>query len=112
MIHIFQKKLYLPAFSIIAVVSLLLVIIGISTYRNLNREKQRALSFVHRQGLTLLHALEAGTRSEMIMLVWQKDMVSSLIREAAKNDDIAYIYISDDKGQIIHHSAPSHEGGK
>ena len=112
MIHIFQKKLYLPAFSIIAVVSLLLVIIGISTYRNLNREKQRALSFVHRQGLTLIHALEAGTRSEMIMHVWQKDMVSSLIREAAKNDDIAYIYLSDDKGQIIHHSDPSHEGEK
>jgi two-component system sensor histidine kinase HydH len=110
MIHIFQKRLYLPAFSIIAVVSLLLVIIGISTYRNLNREKQRVLSFVHRQGLTLIHALEASTRSEMIMLVWQKDMVPSLIRETAKNDDIAYIYISDDKGQIIHHSDPSHEG--
>jgi two-component system sensor histidine kinase HydH len=112
MMHIFQKKLYLPAFSIIAVVSLLLVLIGISTYRNLNREKQRVLSFVHRQGLTLIHALEAGTRSEMIMHIWQKDMVASLIREAAKSDDIAYIYLSDGKGQIIHHSDPSHEGEK
>jgi two-component system sensor histidine kinase HydH len=112
MMHIFQKKLYLPAFSIIAVVSLLLVLIGISTYRNLNREKQRVLSFVHRQGLTLIHALEAGTRSEMIMHIWQKDMVASLIREAAKSDDIAYIYISDMKGQIIHHSDLSHEGEK
>jgi two-component system sensor histidine kinase HydH len=112
MIHIFQKRLYLPAFSIITVVSLLLVLIGISTYRNLNREKQRVLSFVHRQGLTLIHALEASTRSEMIMRVWQKDMVASLIREAAKTDDIAYIYLSDDKGRIVHHSDPSHEGEK
>jgi two-component system sensor histidine kinase HydH len=48
----------------------------------------------------------------MIMHIWQKDMVASLIREAAKSDDIAYIYISDMKGQIIHHSDPSHEGEK
>ena len=44
------KKLYLPALSIVAVGFILLVLISISTYRNLDRQKAIALSSLHRQG--------------------------------------------------------------
>ena len=57
------KRLYLPALSIVAVVILLLILISISTYRNLDRDKNKALAFAYRQGITLLWALEAGTRA-------------------------------------------------
>jgi two-component system sensor histidine kinase HydH len=93
-----QKKLYLPAFSIVAVVFMLLVLIGISTYRNLDREQQQVMSFVHRQGVTLLRAIEAGARTEMMMCMQQEDTVAELIREIARNEDIAYIYLSDRQG--------------
>jgi two-component system sensor histidine kinase HydH len=99
-----QKKLYLPAYLIVAGVFILLVLISISTYRNLDREKKRAMAFVHRQGLTLLRAIEAGARTGLMMHVQQEDTVVGLIREVAKNEDIAYIYLFDRTGAIVHHS--------
>jgi len=66
------KKLYLPALSIVAIIFLLLVLISISTYRNLDREKTQALHFLHRQGVTLLRAIEASARTGMKSLMWQE----------------------------------------
>ncbi len=105
-----QKKLYLPAFSIVGVVFFLLVVIGISTYRNLDRDKRRVMSFVHRQGLSLLGAIEAGTRTGIMMHIQQDDTVANLIREVAKNEDVAYIYLFNTKRRIVHHTDISKEG--
>ena len=38
MIHVAKKQLYVPALSILAIVIILLVLISISTYRNLDRQ--------------------------------------------------------------------------
>ena len=102
--------MYLPALSILAVVVLLLVLISISTYRNLKRQEKTVLAFVHQQGLAILHTLEAGARSGMVMNRWGEDSVESLIRETGKNENIAYVYLIDSKGTVIHHSKPSFEG--
>jgi len=104
------KSLYIPAFSIIAVVLLLLLLVGISTHRNLDRDKRKSMAFVHRQGVMLLRALEAGARAEMMMQIWQEDSVANLIREVAKDQDIAYIYLFDKTGTITHHSERTREG--
>ncbi len=104
------KSLYIPAFSIIAVVLLLLLLVGISTHRNLDRDKRKSMAFVHRQGVMLLRALEAGARAEMMMQIWQEDSVANLIREVAKDQDIAYIYLFDKTGTITHHSERTQEG--
>ncbi len=105
-----RRGLYLPAVFIIAAVVVLLVLIGISTYRNLDRQKQRALAFIHHQGATLLKSLEAGARSGIIMRHWASDSVGTLIREMARNEDVAYIYMVDSKGIIIHASNPTRLG--
>jgi len=104
------KKLYLPALSIVAVVILLLILMSISTYRNLNREKEMALQSLHRQGLALIHSLEAGARTGMMMPMWGEDSVSRLIQEAARNSNIPYVFLVDKQGQIVHHSDISQEG--
>ena len=98
------KKLYFSAYSIVAVVVLLLVLISVSTYRNLDREERLAQSLLRRQGLTLMRMLEAGARSGMLMHRWQEDSVASLIREAARDEEIAYIYLLDDQGRVVHAS--------
>ena len=100
------KRLYLPALSIVAVVLLLLVLISISTYRNLDREKTMALHFLYRQGMTVLLSIEAGTRAWMMLPMWQDDSIGSLIQETGKNVDIAYVYLMDQNGDVIHHSNP------
>ncbi len=104
------KRMYLPALSILAVVLLLLILIGVSTYRNLDREEKTVLKFVHQQGLTLLHALEAGARTDMMMPRRHKDTIALFIQEAGKNNDIAYIYLIDSRGIVVHHSNSSLEG--
>ena len=104
------KKMYLPALSIVAAVLLFLVLIGISTYRNLDRQKRTALDFVHRQGLALLSSLEAGARAGMLMPMWGEDAIRSLIQETGKNEDIAYVYLYDEEGMIVHHSDLSQVG--
>ena len=100
------KRLYLPALSIVAVVLLLLVLISISTYRNLDREKNMALHFLYRQGMTVLLSIEAGARAWMMLPMWQDDSIGSLIQETGKNEEIAYVYLMDQNGNVVHHSNP------
>ncbi|MBT8364724.1 MAG: PAS domain S-box protein [Deltaproteobacteria bacterium] len=104
------KKLYLPALSIVAVGFLLLILISISTYRNLDRQKTMALSFLHRQGEGLILSLEASARTGMKTLMWQEISFGSLLQETAKSKDIAYVYITDEHGTIAHHSDPLKTG--
>lgn len=104
------KRLYLPAFTIIAAVLLLLALISVLTYRNLNREERSAVKFLHSHGLALLRALEAGARTGMALPLWGEDSVGQLIRETANDRGIAYLYLTDDRGRIQHHSDPALEG--
>jgi two-component system sensor histidine kinase HydH len=104
------KKLYLPALSIVAVVFLLLVLISISTYRNLDREKSMALHFLYREGGALIRSIEASARTGMKSLMWQEISLGSLLQETAKDKDIAYVYLVDAHGKIVHDSDPSKQG--
>jgi len=104
------KKLYLPALSIVAVVFFMLILISISTYRNLDREKSMALHFLYRQGVALIRSLEASARTGMKSLMWQEISLGSLMQETAKDNDIAYVYLVDGHGKIVHHSDPSKQG--
>lgn len=105
-----EKKMYLPAFSIVAVVGSLLLVISISTYRNIDREKKIHMDFIYRQGLTLLRSIEAGARSGMAIQLWGEDSLARLIQETGKDENISYIYLVDEKGVVVHHSIPSLEG--
>ena len=104
------KKLYLPALSIVAVGSILLVLISISTYRNLDRQETMALSFLQRQGEGLILSLEASARTGMKTLMWQEVSFGSLLQETSKSRDIEYVYIIDEHGKIVHHSNPLEAG--
>ena len=103
------KRLYIPALSILAVVILMLIIISISTYRNLERQEKAALTFLYREGLAILHTLEAGARAGMIMTEWEEDSIENLVLETGKDDNIAYVYLIDSHGTVVHHSNPSFE---
>ncbi len=110
MVLLRNRKLYLPAVTIIAVVAMLLVLIGLSTYRNLDRQQKRTLSLLHSQGVTLLRSLEASVRMGIRSGHWQADSVGRLIREMARDTDVAYIYLSNSRGIIVHASDPGRVG--
>ena len=104
------KKLYLPAITVIAVVLLLLGIIAFSTHQMLNHQRENALAFLHSQGVTLLHALEAAALTGLRTPMWNEDSVELLIHEFGKNKNIARIYIFDKRGIISHDPTLSMDG--
>jgi hypothetical protein len=89
---------------------LLLVVISVSTYRNLNRERNAAMQTVRRQALTLINALEAGARAGMMMQMAGKDAIGNLVHEIGRSGDINYLYLVNASGEVVHHSIPSLEG--
>ncbi len=105
-----KSKLYVPAISIIMAVCLLFVLISISTYRNLNRDKNRSVDFSLKQGLTLLRALEAGARTGMSLPSWNEDSIRTLLEETGRDTNVVYIYLQESDGRIVHHSVPTIEG--
>ena len=104
------KKLYLPAFTIIAVVLLLSLLFAIWTFRLLDHQKKTALDFLHSQGLTLLHAVEAGALAGMLLPAWSEDSVKTLVYEIGTSSNVAFIYIYDRQGIITHGSDAAKEG--
>jgi len=106
------EKLYFPALSIVAVVLLMLVLISISTYRNLDRDKTKALDSVHRHAQTLIQALEAGARAGMKFKNQRYDPIGGLVRETGKIEEVSYLYLLDSAGKIVHHSGALPKGLK
>jgi two-component system sensor histidine kinase HydH len=105
-----RRQLYLTALSILVIVLLLLIFISISTYHNLNRERNAAMETVRRQALTLINALEAGARAGMMLQMAGEDAIGNLVHEIGRSDDINYLYLVSADGQVVHHSIPSLEG--
>lgn len=105
-----RRQLYLTALAILLVVMLLLVVISVSTYRNLNRERNAAMQTVRRQALTLIAALEAGARAGMMMQMAGQDAIGNLVHEIGRSGDINYLYLVNAAGEVVHHSIPSLEG--
>ena len=89
---------------------MLLVFISVSTYRNLNRERDAAMQTVRRQTLTLINALEAGARAGMMMQMAGKDAIGNLVHEIGRSGDVNYLYLVNAAGEVVHHSIPSLEG--
>lgn len=54
-----------------------------------------------------MHTLEAGARAGMIMHNWGEDSVGNLILETGKDENIAYVYLIDSQGTVVHHSNPA-----
>jgi two-component system, NtrC family, sensor histidine kinase HydH len=105
-----SRRLYLPALSLVAVVFLLLILIGVSTYRNLHREQRRALEFVHWEGYALIQSFEAAVRVARLSPTWGEATLRSLLQETAKNTEIVYIFLVAKDGTVLYHTDSSQEG--
>lgn len=104
-----SKRMYLPALSLVAVVFLLLILIGVSTYRNLDREQGRAMEFLHRGGFALIQSLEAAVRIGMLSPTWGEATLRSLLQETTRNTEILYLFLVGEDGNVLYHSDSSRE---
>ncbi|MGB9699548.1 MAG: two-component system sensor histidine kinase NtrB [Thermodesulfobacteriota bacterium] len=94
------KFLYLPALTIVITVLTLLVVIGISTYRNISRERERAEEFLLREGLGLARAIEAGLRVDPPQQHLDLFRIQKLITEVSQEPAVASIILFDEQGKV------------
>ena len=100
------RGLYLPAIVIVAVVLLLLLFIGFSTYWNLDRAQSHALRFVHQQGSVIAEVLGTSIllMPDMRDMPDKKLLLDRLINNAGENEAVAYAYIADSPDFALHYS--------
>ena len=95
------KSLYLPALIIVGTVLTLLVVIAVSTYRNISRDRERAEDFLLREALVIIRAIEAGVRAEPPSLRPDISRLQRLLGEISREPSIAGILIFDGKGEVV-----------
>jgi len=95
------KSLYLPALIIVATVLTLLVVIAISTYRNIGRDRERAENFLLREGLVIIRAVEAGVRADLPSSRPDVSRIQRIVGELSREPSVAGILLIDGKGEIV-----------
>jgi len=92
------KSLYFPALTIVATVLSLLIIIAVSTYRNISRERGRVEEALLREGLVIIRAIEAVVRAEHPASFPDVSRIQRLTEEISREPGIAGIYLFDGGG--------------
>ncbi len=86
---------------IVATVLILLVVIGISTYRNIGRDRERAEDFLLREGLVIMRAVEAGVRADLPSSRPDLSRIRRIVEELSREPSVTGILLFDGKGEIV-----------
>jgi two-component system sensor histidine kinase HydH len=95
------KSLYLPALVIVGTVLTLLIVIAVSTYRNLSRERGRVEESLLREGLVIIRAIEAVVRAELPSALPDVSRMQKLTEELSREPGIAGIHLFDGGGNLL-----------
>jgi two-component system sensor histidine kinase HydH len=90
------------------VLMVVVVSLGVSSY---NRQKHYMIDILMEKGSALIKSFEAGTRTGMRHMGWQRAQIQYLLEETARQTDVLYIAITDEEGRILAHSDSSRTGG-
>jgi two-component system sensor histidine kinase HydH len=96
-----RGKLYIPIITILATIFTLLVLLSISTIRNLYRDRMRMEESLERDGLIVLRSLEASFRSGMEGMMERDINIQRLISQVSDLTEIRFVALVDVKGTII-----------
>jgi two-component system sensor histidine kinase HydH len=101
------RSLYFPAWTIVAAVLTLLLVIAISTYRNMSRERGRMEESLLREGQVIIRAIEAGVRADSPSTSPDARRLQKLVEEVSREPEVATITIFDKEGNIAATSRPA-----
>jgi two-component system sensor histidine kinase HydH len=106
------RSLYFPAWSIVAAVLTLLLVIAFSTYRNMSRERGRMEDSLLREGLVIIRAIEAGVRADFPSAPPDTQRLQKLVEEVSREPEVAAIVIFDKEGNVVATSRPGPSADK
>ncbi|MBL0712439.1 MAG: PAS domain-containing protein [Desulfosarcina sp.] len=93
--------MYASPWIIVGSVVILLITVIVLAMQNYNREKQYMSRILSEKGAALIKALEAGTRTGMMGMMWGGQQVQTLIEEAARLPDVLYITVTNRNGLVL-----------
>ena len=86
---------------------ILLIVVIVLAVQNTNREKQSMSKILRAKGTALIRAVEAGTRTGMMGMMWGGRQIQWLLEETGRLPDVTYMAVVDGNGQVVAHSDPS-----
>ncbi|MDP2268390.1 MAG: ATP-binding protein [Deltaproteobacteria bacterium] len=110
------KSLYLPAMIIVATVLSLLLIIAVSTFRNMDREQVRTENALQREGRVIIHSLAAALKADFSPAPPDVRRLNKFLADMARDTDIYSLVIIDAAGRVVaatsrHEKKPPVRGG-
>ena len=102
----YGKRRYFPVVAIVAAVTTLFLLLVVYTSRNLSLARQRLEDSLLQEGLTLVRAIEAGSRTGMRMH-WRTNQLQTLVEEIGALPQVVYIQIVDKHGDLLAHTQKS-----
>ncbi|MEW6263406.1 MAG: ATP-binding protein [Thermodesulfobacteriota bacterium] len=100
------KALFLPVVGLLAAAVVLLTVVAMTTYFNLERAGFQARRVLDAQATAIVSGLAAGLRTGWRHWVWRADSLQGLVQEMAQTSDVAFITLLDQGGLVLAHSNP------
>ena len=97
---------------IIGISVVLVAVIIIQAVLNYNREEKYMGQILANKGAALIRSFEAGSRTGMMGMMGNEAHLQTLLEETASQGDIAYIFITDDRGEILAHDQKQKIGSR
>ena len=105
-----RRAFQLTPWLIIGSAVILLLIVVILAIQNYNREKRYMSQILSEKGAALIRAVEAGTRTGMMGMMWGMEQVQLLLEETARIPGVLYMTVTDKNGQVLAHNDRSKVG--
>lgn len=99
-----KSRVQLPPVIIIGTIAVLFPIFIFFVFQNIKRQKEHTRYLLLEKSAALIRSFEAGTRAGMRGRVWGKVRLQQLLEETAQQEDIVYLFVTDDQGRIIVHN--------
>jgi two-component system sensor histidine kinase HydH len=102
----------IPPFILIGTIIVLFPIFTYMTLDRVTRHKAQSTRLLFEKSMALIKAFEAGTRTGMMNMGWDRESLENLLHETASLPDISYLFIVDKEGNIIVHNDMAKVGQK
>lgn len=89
---------------ILGATAILVVVVLVMAVQNFQREKRHMTQVLTTKGAALIRAVEAGTRTGLMGVMWGGRQVQRLLEETAQMPDVVYVAIIEPDGTVLAHS--------
>lgn len=100
----FRSGITASPWIVLGAAAILVVVVVVMAFQNVQREKRHMTQVLSTKGAALIRAVEAGTRTGMMGLMWGGRQVQRLLEETAQLPDVRYVAVIQPDGTVLAHS--------